>query len=107
METASFFRTGRDGVELFVRLTPRASTDRLEGVETGAEGRRHLKARVRSVPEDGAANRALERLVARALGVPASTVRVVVGATARLKVLRVTGDPALLVEAIEALGRRP
>ena len=59
-----------------------------------ADGRSHLKARVRAVPENGAANTALERLVAKALGVPASTVSVVAGGTARLKTLRVAGDPA-------------
>lgn len=77
--------------------------DRLEGVETSADGRSHLKARVRAVPENGAANRALEKLVAKTLGVPASSVSVVAGGTARLKTLRVAGDPEALAKAVEAL----
>lgn len=98
------FRLRENGVDLFVRLTPKAALDRLEGVETSADGRSHLKARVRAVPENGAANHALERLLAKALGVPASTVSVVAGCTARLKTVRIAGDPAMLVKSIEGLG---
>ena len=101
---ATPFRLRDDGVDLFVRLTPKAALDRLEGVETTADGRSHLKARVRAVPENGAANQALEKLLAKALGVPASAVSVVAGGTARLKTLRVAGDPAAQVKGVEALG---
>ncbi|MER9412794.1 DUF167 family protein [Mesorhizobium sp. M0589] len=97
------FRLRADGIDLFIRLTPKSSVDRLEGVETSADGRSHLKARVRAVPENGAANQALQRLVAKALGVPAWAVSVVAGAAARLKTLRVNGDPAALVTSIKAL----
>ena len=97
-------RIRENGIDLFVRLTPKSSLDRLEGVETSADGRSHLKARVRAVPENGAANHALKRLVAKTLGVPASSVSVVDGGTARLKTLRITGDPEVLARGIEALG---
>ncbi|AEH85630.1 DUF167 family protein [Mesorhizobium opportunistum] len=98
------FRIRDNGIDLFVRLTPKSSVDRLEGVETAADGRSHLKVRVRAVPENGAANQALERLAAKTLGVPVSAVSVVAGGTARLKTLRVAGDPEALSRSIEALG---
>ena len=94
-----------NGIDLFVRLTPKSSVDRVEGVETAADGRSHLKARVRAVPENGAANQALEKLVAKTLGVPASSVSVVAGGTARLKTLRIAGEPEALAQHVEALGR--
>ncbi|BCM22346.1 DUF167 family protein [Mesorhizobium sp. J8] len=97
------FRPRENGIELFVRLTPKAALDRIDGVETSADGRGHLKARVRAVPENGAANQALERMLAKALHVPASAVSVVAGGTARLKTLRVVGDAAELAKSIEAL----
>ena len=97
------FRTRENGIDLFVRLTPKSSVDRLEGVEMTADGHSHLKARVRAVPENGAANAALERLIGKALGVPASTVSVVGGGTSRLKTLRVAGDPAALALRVETL----
>jgi uncharacterized protein YggU (UPF0235/DUF167 family) len=86
------FRRAKGGVELFVRLTPRASRDEIGGVEATADGREHLAARVRAVPDKGKANVALERLLADWLGVPRSTVRVHAGATQRLKTLRIEGD---------------
>ncbi|RWM32211.1 DUF167 family protein [Mesorhizobium sp.] len=97
------FRPRDDGIDLFVRLTPKAALDRIEGVETAADGRSHLKARVRAVPENGAANAALERMMAKALRVPASAVSVVAGGTARLKTLRIRGDAAELAKSVEAL----
>ncbi|MER8685837.1 DUF167 family protein [Mesorhizobium sp. M1136] len=102
--TNRFFRLRADGIDLFVRLTPKSAMDRLEGIETSADGRSYLKARVRAVPENGAANRALERLVAKALDVPASAVSVVAGGTARLKTLLVLGDPAALTKRIDTPG---
>lgn len=100
------FRLRDGGVDLFVRLTPKAALDRLEGVETSADGRSHLKARVRAVPENGAANAALQKLLAKALGVPASAVSVVAGGTSRLKTLRISGEPRALAESINALVAR-
>jgi uncharacterized protein (TIGR00251 family) len=99
------FRPRDDGIDLFVRLTPKAAQDRIDSVETVADGRSHLKARVRAVPENGAANAALERVVAKAFGVPASSVSVVAGSTSRLKTLRILGDPALLAKSVETLTR--
>ena len=95
------FRPRDNGIDLFVRLTPKAALDRIDGVETAADGRSHLKARVRAVPENGAANQALERMMAKALGVPVSAVSVVAGGTSRLKTLRVVGDTAELVERLQ------
>jgi uncharacterized protein YggU (UPF0235/DUF167 family) len=92
-----------DGIELFVRLTPKAACDRSEGLEVAVDGRSHLKARVRAVPEKGAANAALEKLVAKSLGIPASSVSVSAGGTSRLKTLHVGGDPVALAEAVGAL----
>ena len=70
-----------------VRLTPRSDEDRIEGV--GEAGQ--LRARVRAVPEAGAANAALRRLIARNLDVPRSAVIVESGHRGRTKRLRVGG----------------
>lgn len=50
---------------------------------------------MRAKPEDGAANAAVEAVVAKALGVPKSAVRVVTGAKTRIKGLQVDGPPDL------------
>lgn len=105
-EAPDFSRRGKDGVEIFVRLTPKSARDALEGVEISADGRAHLKARVRAVPEKGKANAALERLLATCLGVPVATVAIVAGGTARLKTVRVSGDPESVEARLAALARR-
>lgn len=95
-----------DGLDLYVRLTPKSSKDELGGVEASADGKIYLKARVRAVPEKGAANTALEKLVAKSLGVPATTVQVVAGGTARLKTVRISGEPPMLQQKLgQALSR--
>ncbi|CUU43416.1 hypothetical protein BVIRIDIS_24360 [Blastochloris viridis] len=65
-----------------------------------SDGRRVVAARVRAVPESGAANAALVALVAAALKVPKRDVELVAGATSRVKTLHVAGDPAALAEML-------
>ena len=96
-----WFRMREDGLDLYVRLTPRASRDAIEQVEATADGRAHLSARVRAVPEKGAANVALERLLADRIGLPKSAVSVVSGVTAQLKTVRLKGDPDAIANALE------
>jgi uncharacterized protein YggU (UPF0235/DUF167 family) len=86
-----------------VRLTPRGGRDQLEGIRTLADGRAVLQARVRAAPEKGLANAALEALLAHACDVPKSAVAVVSGSTARVKSVRVTGDPVALRKRLETL----
>lgn len=68
---------------LAVRATPGA---RVEGV-TIEDGRVAVK--VRAKPQDGAANEAVVRLVARALELAPSRVELLRGATSREKLLRI------------------
>ncbi len=97
------FRLRDDGIHLHVRLTPKSAVDSIDGIETTSDGRSHAKVRVRAVPEKGAANAALERLVAKAFGVPVSAVATVAGHAARLKTVRISGDPTQLAGHIEKL----
>lgn len=101
---AGFFRKERDGITLFVRLTPKSAKDAVEGVEATDDGRAHLKARVRAVPEDGKANAALEKLLAKWLGIAARDVCIGAGATSRLKQVMISGDPEALAMKLAALG---
>jgi len=98
---APAYRARADGVDLFVRLTPKSSSDALDGVGTTSDGSKHISARVRAVPDKGAANAALERLLADRLGLPKRSVSVVAGATSRLKTVRLSGDPAEIAGAID------
>lgn len=83
-----------DEVRLALRVTPRGGRDVIEGVRDGT-----LRIRVAAAPVDGGANDAVIRLVAEALGVPRSSVRLVTGATARTKIVAVTGITRSVLEA--------
>jgi hypothetical protein len=65
-----------------VRLTPRAGRDEIAGWQDGV-----LRVRVTAPPVEGKANAALERLLAGALGVPKSRVRVAGGERSRDKTI--------------------
>jgi uncharacterized protein len=97
------WRRSPGGIDLSVRLTPKGGADRIEGIGQTSDGRSHISARVRAAPEKGAANKALEKLVAGWLGVPASSVCVVAGGTSRLKTVRIDGEAEVLGAAVEEL----
>lgn len=67
---------------LAVRVTPGARSESLSIEES------RVLVKVRAKPQDGAANLAVEKLVARALGVPTSRCRIVRGATSREKLVQ-------------------
>ncbi|MCW5712956.1 MAG: DUF167 domain-containing protein [Bauldia sp.] len=98
---ASPFRVVAGALRIRVRLTPRAALDRVDGRSLLSDGTEVLAARVRAAPEAGAANAALERLIAGAFGRPRSAVRVARGGTARLKEVEISGDPAALLALAE------
>ena len=80
---AEAIRARADGEgRLALRVTPGA---RSEGIELG-EGRVLMK--VRAKPQDGAANEAVLRLLAEALGVATSRLRLLRGATGRDKLVQ-------------------
>ncbi|MCB4769945.1 DUF167 family protein [Ancylobacter sp. Lp-2] len=103
MTTPTAWTLTADGVMLSVRLTPRGGRDAVEGYVDLADGRRALKARVSVAPEDGKANAAVTRLLAKLLNVPAAQVELVAGATARLKTFRIRGDTAAIAGKLAAL----
>ena len=80
-----------------VRLTPRAARDEVAGWQDGV-----LRVRVTAPPVEGRANAALERLLAGALGLPKTAVRVVGGAQSRDKTVAVEGIAQ--EEALRRLG---
>jgi uncharacterized protein len=86
-----------------LRVTPRGGRDGIDGIETLADGRSVLKLRVRAVAEGGEANRAVTELLAAALGVPKKSVRLVAGATSRLKQVVIDGDAGKLEKALRVL----
>ncbi len=92
-----------DGIELAVKVTPRAGRTVPAGLESDAEGRVWLHVRLAAPPVEGAANTALLRYLAETFDVAPSACRLVAGATGRRKRIRITGDPSRLRARLDAL----
>src|SRR6476659_9067254 len=90
-------------ISVALRVTPRGGRDDIDGLETLADGRSVVKVRVRAIADGGEANRAVMELLAKALGVPKARVKIMSGATSRLKQVAVDGDPAALGETLRSL----
>jgi uncharacterized protein len=103
-DASSFpWRYSTKGISIALRVTPRGGRDDIDGVETLANGRAVLKVRVHAIADGGEANKAVTELLARALRVPKASVKILSGATSRLKQVAVDGDPKSLGDALRAL----
>lgn len=101
IDPGSPLRRGENGVRVAIRLTPRAARDRVDGVAREADGGAVLKVGVTAVPEDGKANAAMIRLLAKEWKVPKGSIAIVAGATNRRKTVFVEGDAAALATRLE------
>ena len=97
------WRYSTQGISVALRVTPRGGRDDIDGIETLANGRSVVKMRVRAIAEGGEANRAVTEWLAKALGVPKGSVRVLSGVTSRLKQIAIAGDPQKLGDALRKL----
>jgi uncharacterized protein len=80
-------RRDRGRLVFSVRVTPRASANALAGEREGV-----LLVRVTAAPAEGAANRAVVALLAKALDLAPSTVRIEAGAGTRTKRVSVPAE---------------
>lgn len=76
-------------MRLAVRVTPRGGRDAVDGWTRDAAGRPVLKVRVAAAAADGQANAAVLALLAKALGQPKSSLTLVSGQTARVKLIEI------------------
>lgn len=90
-----------------LRVTPGAAANRIGPVAPGPDGAARLKVAVTAPAEKGKANAAVIKLLAKAWGVPKTSLSVVSGVTDRLKVVHIDGDPDRLAEAVAATVTEP
>lgn len=91
----------QDGCILNIHVTPRAAQERIEGIETDAAGRIWLRVRVTAAPEDGKANKAVVKLLAKSWKIPASCFTVISGEAARYKRLRIDAPYQEIAECLK------
>jgi len=98
---ASAWQVTGSGVRLRVRVTPRAGRERLERV-IDLPGGPAVKIAVSAPPEDGRANAAVCKLLAKFLRTAKSNIAVISGVTARIKQVEIAGDGASLAAVLDA-----
>lgn len=103
LEPAALPWTGTmKGLIVALRVTPKAARAGIEGLGSDSEGRPFLKVKVSVAPEDGKANAAVCKLLAKTWRLPKSAFEVVSGATAREKRVLIHGDAAALAVTLTA-----
>ena len=98
-----FYLSSSDGLKVFVRLSPKAKREGVEGVHTDPDGTQRLKIAVSAPPVDGKANEALNKTLAKQLHIAKSTISLISGSTDRSKTLLITGDMNELIKKLELL----
>lgn len=101
-DPAPLFQAVEGGVRVHLRVQPKASRNRIDGLAARPEGGAVLRLRVTAPPEAGKANAAVIKLLAKAWGVPKSGLEIASGAADRNKTLLIHGDPATLVPRLRA-----
>ena len=89
-----------DGVRIAVRLSPKASRAGVAGLATDAEGRAYVKMRVTAPAQDGKANAALLKLLAKEWGLARGSLRIGSGQHDRRKSVHLAGDTPYLMEKL-------
>lgn len=74
-----------------IHAIPKSPKNQVEGWEEDAAGQRWLRVRVQGAPEDGKANAALLKFLAKEWGVKPSSLTIVQGEKSRYKRVRIEG----------------
>ena len=92
----------KNGVTVHVKLTPKAAHNALVRTEQDEAGNMLLRASVTAVPEKGKANAALIKMLAKKLGLPKGSIRLIAGEQSRHKTLLFEGVPVEMMKLLEA-----
>ncbi|WP_455478662.1 DUF167 domain-containing protein [Bartonella sp. B10] len=91
------------GLVLSVYLIPKSSTDKIVGIEYRDDGRQYLIVRLRTVPEDGKANKALIKFLSKQWKIPSSYISLKSGLTSRYKRVHFSGCLERLSNILQSL----
>lgn len=99
-DTTGPFQLVTEGLDIRLRVTPRASRDAIGDVVADGKGNGAIKIAVTAVPEKGSANAAVIKLLAKAWRLRKTDMRIVQGAADRNKTLRIAGGGRELMERL-------
>ncbi len=93
----------RESFDLRIKLTPKARHNRIGPMAEDSENNPVLKISVTAAPENGKANAAMIKSLAKALGLAKGDIEVVAGQTSRNKKIRLRGNEAALISRLRKL----
>lgn len=96
----NFLKQVDGGVIIRTRVTPNAKKDIIECSEIRDDGLCYLKVKTRAIPEDGKANDAIIKIIAKAIGISKSEITIKSGHTSRIKILLVNADFSIIQESL-------
>lgn len=94
-------RTAAQNLLLRVRVTPKSSSNAVEGLARASDGAMSLQVRVTAQPDKGKANKAVIQTLARDLGLAKSQLTIASGATSRQKTVRIVGEKQMVLSALQ------
>ncbi|GEM_PF-140462 len=92
------FEPHPEGIRFHLRLTPKAAQNRIQGVVQDHHGQSLVKIAVTAVPENGKANTALLKFLAKEWKIPKTMLSIESGATDRRKTLLIRGAQKALAQ---------
>jgi len=96
------FHPSANGLLIDLNVTPKASANKIGDVVQDSQGHAVLKVYVTAVPDNGKANAAVIKLLAKVWRLPKTSLAIVKGATHRRKVIEITGDSVVLMQKIQS-----
>jgi len=97
------FKVVPDGLEVQLRVTPNASRNSIGGIVADAQGSGALKLAVTAVPENGKANAAVIKLLAKSWRLRKTDCQVIRGQTDRNKTIFIRGDGEALRTTLQQM----
>lgn len=99
------FHQHRGHWRIALRVTPKAGRNALGGVVADGQGQQRLRVLVTAPADQGKANQAVLKLLAKTWRLPASCLRIVQGETARDKLVEIGEDSAAAAQWRDRLER--
>jgi hypothetical protein len=97
------YKQQHDGIYLYIKVTPKASQNKIGKVIIGEDGNNVLKIYVTCVPENGKANIAIIELLAAKLGIAKSLITIIKGSTHKNKVCLIKNTDKTTVLALQSI----
>ncbi len=85
----SLFTVNNDGLTFTVRVSPKAKQDCIGDIFLDQNNQKILKIYTTALPEDGKANEAIIKLLAKAWGLKKNQIKIISGFKQRNKIIRI------------------